>query len=259
MTLRHTASFLQTFHTAQTQAQRTANSQTATPTDRMDTDPAAVAFARGARSAAPTSEARPTAGRLIEIEGHKVRVDGGFVTEKQAKWIINIATTRVIPNGATAESVLVRLEQGFAKYAGSQFITTYKDLPRITAAMTEAIFAPGASTKAHEEFKSNTMPEVAAGRYAIVTEGVTKFYRVTKGKDNGRWAGKTFVEAQASDDHYPVRGFAARNEVLRAISANPLEAERRYGQELGKCSRCGRTLTDETSRAYGIGPECRKK
>ena len=30
----------------------------------------------------------------------------------------------------------------------------------------------------------------------------------------------------------------------------------RYATELGRCSRCNRTLTDEASRARGLGPEC---
>lgn len=32
-----------------------------------------------------------------------------------------------------------------------------------------------------------------------------------------------------------------------------------YGQELGHCGRCGRTLTNEASRYLGIGPECATK
>jgi len=32
-----------------------------------------------------------------------------------------------------------------------------------------------------------------------------------------------------------------------------------YGTELGECGVCGRTLTDEKSRAYGIGPVCRER
>jgi hypothetical protein len=32
----------------------------------------------------------------------------------------------------------------------------------------------------------------------------------------------------------------------------------RYGAELGQCARCARSLTDEESRAHGLGPECRK-
>jgi hypothetical protein len=37
------------------------------------------------------------------------------------------------------------------------------------------------------------------------------------------------------------------------------EAQALYGRELGVCGACGRHLTDETSRALGLGPECASK
>jgi len=254
MAQRHSASFLQTFHTAKTAAQRTAESQTDTPTDRMDTDPAALAFVKGQRTASvATAPARNDGSYTCEILGHKVRCGGTYVSEKQAKWIIDIATTRVLPAGATAESVLVRLEQGFAKFSGSQFITTYKDLPRATSAMVEAI-APSAETKEVQETKAER-PSVADGRYAVEHEGTLKFYKVK----NGRKAGFVFLDVQASDEWHSIRSPRRIDEILTLIAADELTAARRYGMELGKCSRCGRTLTDETSRAYGIGPDCRSK
>jgi len=36
------------------------------------------------------------------------------------------------------------------------------------------------------------------------------------------------------------------------------DAGPRYGRLIGDCCRCGRQLTDETSRALGIGPVCRE-
>lgn len=259
MAQRHSASFLQTFHTAMTAADRTAISQTATPTDKIDTDPAALAFVKG-QAAAPSRHAQAV-GYVVEIKGYKVRCGGTYVSEAQAKWMIDIATTRVLPAGATAESLLVRLEQGFAKFAGSQFITKYKDLPRVTAAMVEAI-APGASTEEFqagpavtvEKFHSGA-PHVADGRYAVEHEGTLKFYKVK----NGRKPGYVFLDVQASDDWHSIRTPRRIHEILALIAEDELSAARRYGMELGKCSRCGRTLTDETSRAYGIGPDCRSK
>ena len=276
MALRHSASFLQTFHTGMTAAERTAASETATPTDHMDTDPAALAFVKGqtakvtvpgtggrvqAYAPTPDRSTRDDGSYLCEVSGHDVRCGGPFVTEKQAKWIIDIATTRVIPEGRTAESVLVRLEQGFAKFAGSQFITKYKDLPRATPAMVEAV-APGASTEeiktgpvvTVEKFHSGA-PKVADGRYAVEHEGTLKFYKVK----NGRKPGFVFLDVQASDDWFSIRNPRRIQEILALIAEDELSAARRYGMELGKCSRCGRTLTDETSRAYGIGPDCRAK
>lgn len=245
----HTATFLQTFHSGQTTAARraTVGAEGSEPKPAQ-AETAAVAFVTG--RPAPRNDGS----YMTEINGYPVKLGPAYVSEKQAKWMIDIATTRVLPEGATAKSLLVRLEQGFSRLGGTHFITNYKDLPRKAV---EVPAGPAAPSKAEEAFKANSMPEVAAGRYAIVIDGVTKFYRITKGKN--AWAGRTFIEAQASDDHYPVRSFAARNEVLRAISVNPAEAATRYGVELGSCHRCGRTLTDETSRALGIGPECRKK
>jgi hypothetical protein len=96
------------------------------------------------------------------------------------------------------------------------------------------------------------------GRYAILVDGVTKFYKVDYPTE-GRWAGFVFVKVQASDDLHPIRNSAERTRILDEIAKDPREAMLRYGRELGACGHCGRTLTDEESRAYGIGPICRQK
>lgn len=99
--------------------------------------------------------------------------------------------------------------------------------------------------------------DVPEGRYAVRNaEGVVKFYRVDRPTE-GRWAGYVFVKVQASDDLYPVRNRQQREAVLAAIAEAGIEASMTlYGRELGKCGHCGRTLTDEDSRARGIGPVC---
>lgn len=88
--------------------------------------------------------------------------------------------------------------------------------------------------------------------------GMVKFYRV-KLVTGGNWTGKVFVDAQASDEFWPVRNPDALAWILAGILIDPRAAETLYGTELGQCYRCNRTLTDETSRALGIGPECRSK
>lgn len=248
----HTASFLQTFHTAMTEAER----MTASENDEQAaldfiSEPKVTIPGTGGRVKA-YAPARNDGSYLVEIEGHTVRCGGPNVTEKQAKWIIDIATTRVTPEGRTAESVLVRLEQGMAKFAGSQFITTYKDLPRKGAEVTVTV-EPVEQSSADKR-DAQGVPE---GRYAVEEDGTLKFFRITKGK--GRWAGRTFVEIQASDDRYAVRNPARRDAILATIAEDLDGAARRYGQELGHCYRCGRTLTDAVSRDLGIGPDCRAK
>ena len=74
----------------------------------------------------------------------------------------------------------------------------------------------------------------------------------------GRGAGFVFIKQMASDTEYPVRG-TRRGVVFDAIAADPQAASVRYGREIGACGVCGRTLTDEDSRARGIGPICADK
>jgi len=106
---------------------------------------------------------------------------------------------------------------------------------------------------------STPRPIVPEGHYALqVAVGLVKFYRVEVGT-HGKWKGFTFLSAQASDEYYPIKHPQTKQQVLAAIAVNPREAMERYGQELGLCGRCGRTLTDKLSRALGIGPICRDK
>ncbi|MFJ2206011.1 DUF6011 domain-containing protein [Streptomyces microflavus] len=45
--------------------------------------------------------------------------------------------------------------------------------------------------------------------------------------------------------------------VITAVLAELDDARRRFSTFTIRCWSCGRTLRDETSKAYGIGPECR--
>lgn len=47
------------------------------------------------------------------------------------------------------------------------------------------------------------------------------------------------------------------NQVVAAITADPVAAGRRFAEFGIRCCMCARALTDETSKTYGIGPECR--
>lgn len=104
--------------------------------------------------------------------------------------------------------------------------------------------------------KISTDPEikVPAGRYAVEVNGKLKFYRVDC-PIKGKWDGYTFVKMFSSDETYPVRGEAKGN-VLKMIAENPAEASLNYGKHIGHCGVCGKQLTDEDSRAKGIGPVC---
>ena len=98
---------------------------------------------------------------------------------------------------------------------------------------------------------------VADGRYAIVIADKLRFFGVNTPTE-GRWAKFTFVnEIFGGGNKVAIRNKALRQAVLAGI-ADDEGALARFGQELGICGNCGRSLTDEESRALGIGPVCRQ-
>lgn len=97
---------------------------------------------------------------------------------------------------------------------------------------------------------------VPAGHYAVTgNDGTTDFYRVDR-PTKGKWAGWTFVKLQVSDDYQRVSQAQSDTILKRIEEAGPREAAIRYGHELGKCSLCNRTLTNNDSIEAGIGPVC---
>ena len=154
--------------------------------------------------------------------------------------------------------------EGQTQRAVSDRITAVEADPRYRQATT----APASAQKPAQRQQSalKELGALAPGskrRYAIDHEGQLRFYRVDA-VNEGRWAGYTFMKegvGGAYDDlvWHPM-GPARREAAAKAImESGANEALKRFGQEVGSCGHCGRTLTDETSRAYGIGPVCRGK
>lgn len=133
----------------------------------------------------------------------------------------------------------------------------------ITALLAEVAARPKptkpttASASASASFRT-----IVAGYYAVPSltgNNDLDFFRVDV-PEEGRWAGYRFVKriigGRSGAFHIAK---ATQVKALEAIAAEPEKAALRFGQELGRCYRCGRTLTDETSRALGIGPDCRSR
>jgi hypothetical protein len=128
-----------------------------------------------------------------------------------------------------------------SKDQASRVITRLKELPWKPREMDSELFAPMWNL------------EVPSGRYAIPgDDGALRFYSVKRLDDPPR----VYVDVWASDARWPIKAIPQRIEILKAIKEDP-DAGPRFGREIGKCYVCGRTLTDETSRALGIGPVCR--
>jgi hypothetical protein len=88
--------------------------------------------------------------------------------------------------------------------------------------------------------------------------GKIRFFRVDTPL-RGTWRGAVFLKEQAGDDFHKVKGVAREEMIINVILKDPRAALKLYGLELGSCGICGRTLTDEESRALGIGPVCADK
>lgn len=104
--------------------------------------------------------------------------------------------------------------------------------------------------------------DVPDGYYAVQDSGPGdwKFYRVNTGRAGTTYAGRRFLKVQASDELHPVRNQGVRRAVFNTIRAmGPAASMAAYGQHIGRCGRCHRTLTDADSRARGIGPDCMDK
>lgn len=111
---------------------------------------------------------------------------------------------------------------------------------------------------------------VKDGRYAWRPDANTKwtFVRISRPR-NGRMAGCTKIQTQHGDTLTDRMSVYPSGHVwlpvphmiesqLIGIIVDQKQAALDYGREIGKCCRCGKKLTDERSRWYGIGPECEK-
>lgn len=91
---------------------------------------------------------------------------------------------------------------------------------------------------------------IREGRYAFTPDGgtTTEFYRVTR---TGR------IKVWTAGGEWPYNG--KLNAALTWIAANPREAAALFGQLTETCGRCGRELSNDDSRALGLGPDCAAK
>ena len=96
--------------------------------------------------------------------------------------------------------------------------------------------------------------DMPTGRYAIENEdGELRFYRFWRGTRNPNYV-KLYVEHGPNDSEVPFK--SALSIISKIMEAGPFDCARRYGAEIGCCSRCGLRLTNRVSRLLSIGPIC---
>ena len=107
------------------------------------------------------------------------------------------------------------------------------------------------------------------GRYATKhkdDEG-HKFLVVERPK-SGKRAGQLIVKSQHSEAYKPCVIIYPNGSIwiadaridmnLLLACADPMTSMVKYAELMRRCGKCGKKLTDERSRWYGIGPECEK-
>jgi hypothetical protein len=175
----------------------------------------------------------------------------GPVTEKQKNFIRSLLTQLkdIKPDVyATAFTYVQQHAKTMTKEQGRDIITRLKG--HVNSAPTQPTVN-----------KVDSFTDIPDGYYAITAdEGHTSFYRVSTFKETPRYPvpGRR-VQLQMSDALQNMSR-VIRDTVLRKIrDAGPKAAAERYAREIGNCYSCGRTLTNDESRAVGIGPTCRSK
>lgn len=140
------------------------------------------------------------------------------------------------------------------KAQSHRFIKFLINLPKVDAqpvVVEVPVEAPAPARRARLDFSI-----ILDGNYAVREDGVVKFYRVTTGQN-----GYKNVQVRASDELHMLFGRAGIAVLHRIVEAGLAESRMLFVTELGRCCRCGRSLTDESSRADalvngGLGPDC---
>lgn len=171
-------------------------------------------------------------------------------------------------------SFATSLLSGFDKY-GSFTDRQRPHVERIvrnTAAVASfRAMVPPQAPSAPEKPQATLCPNICA------TVNLNKFSRFSVGKlglslkNDGslvwvKWGGKIAGLIDSASTEYRetrryLNAFALgeARKALAAIEADPLAAARENGVNTGRCSCCGRPLTDPVSIGYGIGPICRER
>ena len=188
-------------------------------------------------------ETRPLGG---SGNGHsQAKAPSKFASQAQLDFIYSLLLQKggIDVNADGQESARVWLANRTPREA-SEMIDKLKGQPNYVPEKTsETVRTPAAEPK--QAFGADVHP----GRYAV--DG--KVYRVTRGKLGTQWAGRTFAREIETDRQ--IRG-AELAALLARIAADPMRYVKEYAALTGRCSNCGRVLTNKISIEEAMGPVC---
>lgn len=197
--------------------------------------------------------------------------DHGGATDKQLGFISSLLEQREMSPARRAKfdaRLAELMDRGeFSVRKASEVIDFLKELPAKAKATGGGSDRPRV---AYEEQATDSgvkrtgvllLPDgrkVYRGSYGVATPGEdftndTTFFQVWIG-DRGGWNVRMYV----SDDKFKI-GFPLQIKMLSAIAEDPEAAASLFGHEYGRCGICGRGLTNDESRARGIGPVCARR
>lgn len=180
-------------------------------------------------------------------------------TASQVRYIRTLSGERTVPVAGKSHEEANLLERLFdlsgwrgeefdpehdkfvSKKEASALITYLQKLPRVEAP------------------KSESKPEVPAGRYALPgTDGLVRFYKVDRPTE-GRWKGYTFVKLLlGAPGHWREERInrSVESSVLATIAKDPEGQARLFGRKTRTCGHCSSPLSDPQSRVAGYGETC---
>lgn len=168
-----------------------------------------------------------------------------YATEAQINFIKRLVEERKCDGITLTESnVMMKALQDkpITKNEASTLITSLKGMPK----------------KQGKQSGYDPLPDVPAGHYAVPSRTGNNdldFFRVDRAKN-----GRTYVKRIVGGHPEMNLRFKELRPTLQAIlDFGPDKAAKQYADQLGRCYRCNRHLTDETSRQLGIGPDCRNR
>lgn len=197
--------------------------------------------------------------------------DHGGATDPQLAYITSLLDQKEMSpkrRQAFDERVAELMDRGeFTIPKASEVIDFLKTLPRKAGGNGSTAERPVVEYEEQETDKGKKrtgvllLPDgrkVYAGSYGVETPGDdftndTTFFQLWIG-DRGGWNIRMYV----SDDKYKI-GFPLQLKVLALIAEDPAGAASLFGHEYGRCGICGRGLTNDDSRARGIGPVCARR
>lgn len=207
-------------------------------TDKVDFSATWPATALSARKAvvvaatAPSPAAAPT--RLPVRPAYTL-------SPRQASYAVDLVAKIRRCDSALAEKQAADIAAG--RVSRTTIDTLLADLRRVEKAAPAPQRAP--------------LPAVAPGHYALDTlDGAANevaFYEVWAGRN-----GYVGLNREVGPNSVRVPWVQAPG-IFARIAADEIGALLRYGREMQSCGQCGRRLTNDESRALGIGPECRSK